>query len=139
MPAATSRAVESLPLRSPSLIVALAWFIPGGGHFLVGRRGRGAIVLAAVLSCFVLGLLLRGPMFHLAGASDVLSKLIQYGGFIANLASGLPYFLTHWLGYAQPDVAGHDPDYGSKLLVAAGLLNILAMVDAWEIATRRKD
>ena len=47
--------------------------------------------------------------------------------------------LTIWLGYAQPDVAGHVHDYGTKFLVAAGLLNLLGMVDAFEIATRRKD
>jgi len=37
------------------------------------------------------------------------------------------------------DVAGHVHDYGTKFLVAAGLLNLLGMVDAFEIATRRKD
>ena len=44
-----------------------------------------------------------------------------------------------WLGYAQPDMAGHVHDYGTKFLVAAGLLNLLGMVDAFEIATGRKD
>jgi hypothetical protein len=44
-----------------------------------------------------------------------------------------------WLGYSQPDQAGHVHDYGTKFLVTAGLLNILAMVDAYEIAARRKD
>lgn len=81
---------------------------------------------------------MRGPLFH-PGGSDLLSRLIQFGGFIGDVASGLFYFLSVWLGYSQPDVAGHGPDYGSKLLVAAGLLNILAMVDAYEIATKQKD
>jgi hypothetical protein len=44
-----------------------------------------------------------------------------------------------WFGSIQPDAAGHVHDYGTKFLVAAGLLNILAMVDAYEIATRKKD
>jgi hypothetical protein len=34
---------------------------------------------------------------------------------------------------------GHVHDYGTKFLVAAGLLNLLAIVDAYEIATGRKD
>jgi hypothetical protein len=42
------------------------------------------------------------------------------------------------LGYNQPDAAGHVHDYGTKFLVTAGLLNILAMVDAFEIAAKRK-
>ncbi len=41
-------------------------------------------------------------------------------------------------GYNQPDVAGHVHDYGTKFLVAAGLLNVLAMVDAYEIAVGKK-
>ena len=36
-------------------------------------------------------------------------------------------------------VAGHVHDYGTKFLVAAGLMNILAMVDAYEIAIGKKD
>ena len=46
---------------------------------------------------------------------------------------------TVWLGYAQADVAGHVHDYGTKFLVGAGLLNVLGMVDAYEIATGQKD
>jgi len=42
------------------------------------------------------------------------------------------------LGYNQADVPGAVHDYGTKFLVTAGLLNILAMVDAYEIAARRK-
>jgi hypothetical protein len=37
------------------------------------------------------------------------------------------------------DLAGHVHDYGTKFLVGAGLLNILAMVDVYEIATGQKD
>jgi hypothetical protein len=138
MQATSSAATSSPHVRSPYLIIALAWLIPGSGHFLLGRRGRAAIVFVAVALTFVLGLLLRGPLFH-PGGIDLLSRLIQFGGFIGNLASGLFYFLTIWLGYSQADVAGHAPDYGSKFLVAAGLLNILAMVDAYEISTKQKD
>ena len=61
------------------------------------------------------------------------------GGFIGDLCSGILYLLSVWLGYNQPDVAGHVHDYGTKFLVTAGLLNVLAMVDVFEIAAGRKD
>ncbi|MEO7652297.1 MAG: DUF6677 family protein [Bryobacteraceae bacterium] len=48
------------------------------------------------------------------------------------------YLLASWLGYNQPDVAGHVYDYGTKFLVSAGLRNVLAIVDAYEIATGKK-
>ena len=60
-------------------------------------------------------------------------------GIIGNVCSEILYLLRVWLGYNQPDVAGHVHDYGTKFLVTAGLLNILAMVDALEIAAGRKD
>jgi hypothetical protein len=72
-------------------------------------------------------------------SSDLLTTLINTGGFIGDLASGVLYLLTVWLGYSQPDVAGAVHDYGTKFLVTAGLLNILAMVDVFDIAVGRKD
>lgn len=139
MPPTSASVSVAAPLRPPFLVALAGWLIPGAGHFLLGRRGRGAIVFATVLAAFVIGMLLRGPLFHFTAAGDLLSRLIQAGGFIGDMAAGLPYFLAVWLGYAPPDIAGHDPDYGSKFLVAAGLLNILGIVDAYEIATRQKD
>lgn len=139
MPSTSASLDTAAPIRPPLLVALVGWLIPGGGHFLLGRRGRGAIVFATVLAAFLIGMLLRGPMFHPSSTGDLLSRLIQAGGFVGDLAAGLPYFLSVWLGYGPPDLAGHDPDYGSKFLVAAGLLNILGMVDAYEIATRQKD
>ena len=104
-----------------------------------GRRIRGVIVFVTVCLCFVTGLLMQGPMFEYGGGGDVLSNLIRWGGWIGDHAAGLLYFGAVWAGYAAPDAAGHTADYGSKFLVAAGLLNVLAMVDAYEIATRQKD
>jgi len=139
MPSVSASSDSSTPARSPLFVTGLAWLIPGSGHLLLGRRGRGAIVFGTVLAAFLIGVLMRGPMFHPSGNGDLLSRLIQVGGFIGDIAAGLPYFLSVWLGYGPPDVAGHTADYGSKFLVAAGLLNILGMVDAYEIATRQKD
>lgn len=118
--------------------VALGWIIPGGGHMMLKRGGRGALILASVALIFMLGLLMRGALFFPQG-EDLLTRVIYYGGFVGNVLSGLPYLLSVWMGYSQPDVAGHVHDYGTKFLVAAGLLNLLGMVDAFEIATGRKD
>lgn len=105
---------------------------------LLKRGGRGTLILASVSLMFLLGLMMRGALFT-PQRGDLLTTVIYYGGFVGNVLAGLPYFFSVWLGYDQPDVAGHVHDYGTKFLVAAGLLNLLAMVDAFEIATRRKD
>jgi len=91
----------------------------------------------SVTLMFLFGLMMRGAMFKLE-QGDLLTTVINYGGFVANLSSGALYMLSNMLGYDQLDVAGHVHDYGTKFLVTAGLLNILAMVDAFEIATKKK-
>ena len=118
--------------------VVVGWLIPGGGHFLLKRTGRGALLLASVTGMFACGLMMQGAMFQ-PQTGDLLTTLIHTGGFIGDVCSGILYLLSVAFGYNQPDVAGHVHDYGTKFLVTAGLLNILAMVDAFEIAVGRKD
>ena len=118
--------------------VALGWLVPGGGHFLLKRSGRGALLCASVTLMFLCGVLMQGAMFQPQNG-DLLTTLINTGGFIGDLCSGILYLLSVWFGYNQPDTAGHVHDYGTKFLVTAGLLNLLAMVDVYEIAAGRKD
>jgi hypothetical protein len=120
------------PVAEWAPALALSWLVPGGGHLLLKRTGRGLLLMAAITSMFVCGLMMRGAMFQ-PESGDLLTTLINTGGFIGDVASGILYLLSQMLGYNQPDVAG------TKFLVTAGLLNILAMVDAFDIAVRRKD
>ena len=129
---------EGVSISTWAPAVALAWLAPGGGHFLLKRPGRGAMLAAAIVTMFLCGLMMQGAMFQ-AQQGDLLTTLINTGGFIGDLCSGLLYLMAIWLGYNQPDVAGHVHDYGTKFLVTAGLLNLLAIVDCYEIATRKKD
>jgi TM2 domain-containing membrane protein YozV len=126
------------PVAEWAPALALSWLVPGGGHLLLKKTGRGLLLMAAITSMFVCGLMMRGAMFQ-PESGDLLTTLINTGGFIGDVASGILYLLSQWLGYNQPDVAGAVHDYGTKFLVTAGLLNILAMVDAFDIAIRRKD
>ena len=126
------------PVNKWGPVLALGWLIPGGGHLFLKRTGRGVLLLVSVTGMFACGLMMRGAMFQ-PQSGDLLTTIINTGGFIGDIASGLLYFLSVWLGYSQPDVPGHVHDYGTKFLVAAGLLNILALTDAWEIVAGRKD
>jgi hypothetical protein len=126
------------PLNVWGPAVALGWLIPGGGHFLLKRNGRAILLLVSITSMFLCGLAMRGAMFQ-PQSGDLLTILINTGGFLGDLCSGILYLLSVWLGYNQPDTPGAVHDYGTKFLVTAGLLNVLAMVDAFEIAARRKE
>src|SRR6185503_10636243 len=126
------------PIGAWAPAVALGWLVPGGGHFLLKKPGRGGLLFASVTSMFVCGLMMQGTMFQ-PQTGDLLTTLINTGGFVGDVSSGILYLLSVAFGYNQPDTAGHVHDYGTKFLVTAGLLNILAMVDAFEIAVGRKD
>jgi len=133
-------AVESIPPMKVWLLPVLAaWIIPGAGHFMLKKTGRGALLFGSVLLMFLFGLSMSGMMFSPEKGADYLTTLINYGGFACNLAAGGMYVLAAMFGYSQPDMPGAVHDYGTKFLVTAGLLNILAMVDAYEIAAGKKD
>jgi hypothetical protein len=119
--------------------VVAAWLVPGAGHFLLKKAGRGVLLFASIVIMFLFGLFMRGMMFKPEPGADYLTTLINYGGFVSNLAAGAMYLLSTMFGYNQPDLPGPNHDYGTKFLVTAGLLNILAMVDAFEIASGKKD
>lgn len=126
------------PISKWGPVVAVAWLIPGAGHFMLQRRVRAALLSGSVIVMFVFGLLMRGAIFE-PQSGDLLTTVIYTGGYLANICSGILFLLTRWLGYDAVDQAGHVIDYGTKFLAAAGLLNVLAVIDAFEIAAGRKD
>src|ERR1700691_2891416 len=136
--AAASPQEESKPVSTWILPVLAAWVVPGGGHFLQKKTGRGALIFASVGLMFFFGMFMRGMMFT-PEKGDILTTLINYGGFVCNIASGAFYFAAAMFGYAAPDMPGAVHDYGTKFLVTAGLLNILAMVDSYEIAAGKQE
>jgi hypothetical protein len=127
----------TVPAQSWFVPVLLTWIAPGAGYFMLKSPERGAIMGASSVILFVLGLLMRGAFFE-AQTGDLLTTVIYCGGWASNVASGGLYFIAKALDYNAPDVAGHVVDYGTKFLVGSGLINVLAMVDVFEIATRRK-
>jgi hypothetical protein len=108
------------------------WLVPGGGHFLLRKWGRGAFLAASILGMFVLGLLMQGKVY--AGAHDILDLL----GMAGDLGNGLLYVLSRMLGLGDVQVQVTTADWGTRFIVVAGLLNIIAAVDAHNLKTGRK-
>jgi Family of unknown function (DUF6677) len=125
------------PVMSWLPAVLLGWLVPGSGHILLKRTGRGVLLFLTIGATFIFGLMMRGSMFKPQNG-DLLTILINTGGFIGDLCSGLFYIVTSCF-YDQLDQAGAVHDYGTKFLVTAGLLNLLAIADVYDIAARRKD
>lgn len=108
------------------------WLVPGAGHFLLHKWGRGALLAASILSMFVLGLAMQGKLY--GGAHDVLDLL----GLAGDLGNGMLYFVSRVLGLGADQVLVTTADYGTRFIVVAGLLNVIAAVDAHNLRTGRK-
>jgi hypothetical protein len=117
-----------------ALIAAAGWIVPGLGHLLLGRWGRALIFFISVAGLSVMGYLMRGDVFP-PHSGDPFGTL----GFIADACSGVFYALARWLEAAGPDVSRAAGDYGTRFIAAAGVVNLLGVFDAYEIAVGRRD
>ena len=127
-------------LRNAWLIGLAAWAVPGAGHLLLRRWGRGLVLGAAVWAMFLTGLWLGGHLFTVASMDQGLTALLQLLPMIANVGSGLLYVVC-WLTNTGFDENAQrlTYEYGNTFLLVAGLLNYLAMLDAFDIAAGRKE
>ena len=108
------------------------WLVPGAGHFLLGKWVRGALLAVSIIAMFALGLAMQGKLY--TSAQDILDML----GVAGDLGAGLLYFLSRAAGWGGQPVQTTVADYGTKFIVVAGLLNIIAAVDAHNLRTGRK-
>ena len=108
------------------------WLVPGGGHFLLHKWVRGALLAASILGMFVLGVAMQGKVY--ASVHDILDML----GLAGDLGIGLPYVLGRMMGLGDVQVQTTIADWGTRFIVVAGLLNVIAAVDAHNLRTGRK-
>ena len=133
--ATTSKKIQASEPKSPLFSTALlvGWLVPGAGHLLSRRWVRGGLLFAAIGLMFILGLLMQGKLY-VANSGDPLDLL----GFVGDLGSGLMYIGGRIFGVGQTPVQVVTADYGTKFIVVAGLLNVIAAVDAHNIRIGRK-
>ena len=117
----------------PYLICALAWAIPGAGHFWLGRRQKAIVFVVALPLMFAFGLWLNGRIFPF----EFSQPLVALAAF-ADLGIGLPYFVAKLAGLGGGRVVEITYEYGNTFLIVAGLLNMLVVLDAFDIAEGRK-
>lgn len=104
------------------------WLIPGSGHLLLRQWSKAAVYFVCVGGLACAGLAMRGGIFD-SGAQDLFDRL----GFFADLGAGGFYFLAHQIQTAGPDVAHATGDYGTRLFAAAGMLNLLTVLEAYDL------
>ena len=117
----------------PALVFLAGWLIPGAGHLIQGKWVRALLLFLSIVTMFFIGIGLKGKVYS-PNTGDLLDIL----NFAGDLGTGLLYGLARILDLGQASVQVAVADYGTKFIVVAGLLNIVAAVDAHSLASGRK-
>ena len=123
---------ETLSLMSV-LAPAIGWLVPGAGHMIQKRWIRGLLLFLSIVTLFLLGLAMQGRIYK-ANGGDILDML----GFIGDIGAGGLYILTLANDWGQGAIAFATADFGTKFMIVAGLLNFIAVADAYHIAIGKK-
>ncbi len=130
----TTTTQEQYPTTPYSLMMlAAGWLVPGLGHLVQKKWIRGILLMAAILTMFVLGLGMQGKVYSF-NTGDLLDIL----GFFGDIGGGGMYLLTRLFGWGQGAIFRATADYGTKYIIVAGLLNVVACIDAYHIAIGKK-
>ena len=125
--------IERAQGANPVLVALAAWIIPGAGHLWSGQRGKGLVFLAALPLMFAIGLALDGRLFPF----ELHQPLVALAA-LADVGIGAPYLIAKALGLGGGDVVAVTYEYGNTFVIVAGLLNLLVVCDAWDVASGRK-
>ncbi len=129
-----ARMAQTAPLTAMAVIApAVGWLIPGAGHMIQKRWIRGALLFISIVTMFLLGLAMQGRIYR-ANGGDILDML----GFVGDIGAGALYILSVAQDWGQGAIALATADYGTKFMIVAGLLNFIAVADAYHIAIGKK-
>ena len=126
-------AAERAQTINPTLIAVAAWIVPGAGHLWQGRTQKGLIFLVTIPLMFAVGLRLNGRLFPF----EISQPLVALAAF-AGLGNGVPYLVAAMLGLGKGIVTAATYEYGNTFVIVAGLLNMLVVLDAYDVALGRK-
>ena len=124
----------ALPARSPWAAMSLAWAVPGLGHYYLGRRGTAVAFFLIVTAAFLAGLSFQGRLYTVEPGQPltILATFAVYGAGLLNIAARI--LSESPVG----TILAPTYEYGCAYLLTAGLMNLLLILDAHDIARGRK-
>ena len=112
------------------------WILPGAGHFYLGKRSRAGIFLCVVVLLLVLGVVMDGQIYK-AKKDQPLTVLAAF----ASMGNGPAHFLLRhsgWTGKGSGDNRSPWYEFGNTFILVAGLLNMLIILDAYDVGVGYK-
>jgi hypothetical protein len=115
--------------------MVLAYLLPGAGHFYLGRRARALAFFVIIVLMFALGLFIDGDLYTVSRSGG---SLLRFLAALGSMGSGALYFLAAAMG-AHGDVTSITYEHGTAFTITAGLMNLLLMLDSYDISEGRKE
>jgi len=115
--------------------IILAYLVPGAGHLFLGRRARAITFFAIVVIMFLIGISIDGELYTFARANGSALRILAAVG---TAGAGLMYFGALMAG-VHGDITSITYEHGTAFAITAGLMNLLLMLDAFDIAEGRKE
>lgn len=125
--------VSPMPSSMSILAPAIGWLVPGAGHIIQKCYIRGVLLMASIISMYMIGIAMQGHVYSPNGG-DLLDML----SFLGDACAGGLYIISRALDWNPGLITKATADYGSKFIVVAGLLNFISAVDAYHIAIGKK-
>lgn len=122
--------------RRAVIAMILAYLVPGAGHFYLGYRARATVFFLIVLLMFSIGLSIDGSLYTLIESLRT-GALLRLLASFGSIGAGLIYFIAAALGM-HGDVRSITYEYGTTFTLTAGLMNLLLVLDCFDIAGGRK-
>jgi hypothetical protein len=121
-------------VANPLLAAFVAWVIPGAGHVMLKRTARGVLFFFLVLTTLAIGCALHGNLY-----TPLPGQPLTYLATLGCMGLGLPYFVLRYLLGYHGVIEASGFEYGTAFILTAGLMNLLLVLDAWDIALGKKD
>lgn len=125
--------MQSDPNTRTVIAGLLAWVLPGAGHFWLGRRGLAAVFFVAITLPYMAGAAIGGVKYSVNPVTNRWLFLAELGvggytsAFFA-LSATLP---TTPVSEPSPYMSYYpETEVATIYLAVAGLLNVLAILDA---------
>jgi len=133
--------------KSPFVALVLGWIVPGGGHVYLGQVKKGVFFFVLLAGAFVVGIAIGGyddVAFPKPSAntpqSDVTSRVMYRIIPLVQAMDGAVAFASAKVARAAEPDNEYLTDYDIGLLYTciAGLMNLVVLLDAFCLATKRQ-
>jgi hypothetical protein len=122
------------PVGNAAVAVFSAWLVPGLGHVYLKRPLRGLAFFLLVVAAILIGCRLEGNLYQVVPGQP-LTLLATF----ASMGMGFLYFLLRYALHYQGNIMGAGYEYGTAFLLTGGLMNLLLVLDAWDIVRGKKE